>query len=149
MRRPERLKKIYEFFKENAVPFREFLRLEDPKEGLKIYKRFVKDYDKLLELHTKHPDLRLGQFLIVENITPDYPGVFGSEEVSWLIRNKYFEERELMLWGSYGINGDEPVKYRYLDDLDSNHIANILRNCDLPTRWNKIFTDILIERENK
>ena len=42
-------------------------------------------------------------------------------------------------WGSYGKEGDEPRKIRYLKDLSVNHIYNILRTQLFPAEQRDIF----------
>ncbi len=39
-----------------------------------------------------------------------------------------FEEvREKLLWGTYGRNGDQPLSYVRLKDMEENHIANVIQ----------------------
>jgi hypothetical protein len=48
-----------------------------------------------------------------------------------------FEEvREKLLWGTYGKNGDQPLSYVRLKDMDENHIANVIQMIreDMSTR---------------
>lgn len=33
---------------------------------------------------------------------------------------------ECLQWGTYGPNGDKPMKVRYLNDLNTDHLQNIL-----------------------
>ena len=38
-------------------------------------------------------------------------------------------QREVLKWGTRGPNGDKPVEYKRIKDLDTDHIKNILRDC--------------------
>lgn len=49
------------------------------------------------------------------------------EELSVFTDDPFEVQREAMHWGTYGINGDQPLKYIALKDLDTEHIKAILR----------------------
>lgn len=150
MRRPERLQKIYEYLKDNDKHLAGILNLDvDGKNFKKVKKSFHGHYDLLLKLHLEWPDLRFGQHLVTQGITPDLDGVFGREELRYLIDNKCFEPEELLLWGTYGKEGNEPIKYKFFNELDSEHIRNILYDGGIPNYHQIIFKKILIDRENK
>lgn len=36
------------------------------------------------------------------------------------------ELRRVNRWGSFGKNGDQPLKYRYIYELSDSHLANII-----------------------
>ena len=36
--------------------------------------------------------------------------------------------RQACTWGTYGINGDQPLRYKYLCDMDTAHINAVLTN---------------------
>jgi len=40
--------------------------------------------------------------------------------------DEVIEFSKKLKWGTYGPNGDQPVKIRYLYDLDTEHLENIL-----------------------
>jgi hypothetical protein len=42
--------------------------------------------------------------------------------------------RDSFEWGSYGVNGDQPLKYTLLKDLDVSHIVAIVLNQKLALR---------------
>lgn len=53
-------------------------------------------------------------------------------------------------WGTYGINGDEPLKYVELKDCDTNHLRNIIKTQDtLSPRYKDTILEILLKREIK
>ena len=39
---------------------------------------------------------------------------------------KHEEIRQTEKWGSFGKNGDEPLKYRLIKDLSDDHLKNII-----------------------
>lgn len=39
---------------------------------------------------------------------------------------KHEEIRQTQQWGSFGKNGDEPLKYRLIKDLSDDHLNNII-----------------------
>jgi len=150
MRRPERLPKIYKYFKENDKHLAGILNLDpEGKNFKKVKKAFHNQYEELFFFHINNPDLRFGQHLIIKQITPDLDGVFGKEELNYLIENNCFKERELMLWGTYGISGRDKIQHKFVDELTSEHIQNILNDNISTPRYQKVFKEILIERENK
>lgn len=68
------------------------------------------------------------------------------------VRDSMHEDmRSAFRWGSFGINGDEPQKVRFLKDLSPDHIYNIVRTqhqLDMATRM--MFVRELVYRlENK
>lgn len=38
-------------------------------------------------------------------------------------------QRKILKWGTRGPNGDKPVEYKQIKDLDTDHIEAILRDC--------------------
>lgn len=70
----------------------------------------------------KNPDLRLGQLL--ENAGVN----FYTEDLTTLVEN--FHEvywTSPTLWGTYGINWDEPLHYLELEDMSVSHIMAIVK----------------------
>ena len=148
-RRPERLPKIYKYFKENDKHLAGILNLDpEGKNFKKVKKAFHNQYEELFFFHINNPDLRFGQCLIVKGITPDLDGVFSREESSYLIENGCFEQRDFMLWGTYGKSGKDSIQYKFVDELTSEHIQNIFYD-GVQGIYQKVFKEILIERENK
>lgn len=39
-------------------------------------------------------------------------------------------QRLVLKWGTYGIEGDEPLRYVSIADMDTNHIENVLAKCN-------------------
>jgi len=38
-------------------------------------------------------------------------------------------QRNLIKWGSYGINGDQPIHFKTVAKMDTDHIKNVLEHC--------------------
>jgi hypothetical protein len=38
------------------------------------------------------------------------------------------ELREVFQWGTYGRNGDEPLRFIYLKEISDNHLVNIINH---------------------
>ena len=47
--------------------------------------------------------------------------------------------RENITWGNYGKNGDEPLQYKPISNMSSNHINAILSNCKVVDYLKEIF----------
>ena len=52
-----------------------------------------------------------------------------AEEMSVYLEDGHELVREVATWGSYGKNGDEPLKYIPIKDMTEEHILNCLKNC--------------------
>ena len=52
-----------------------------------------------------------------------------AEELSVYLEDGHEVVREVATWGSYGKNGDEPLKYILIKDMTEEHILNCLKNC--------------------
>ena len=53
----------------------------------------------------------------------------GDEEfLTVTLGDTHEKVREVCAWGTYGINGDQPLRYKYLCDMDTNHINAVLKN---------------------
>lgn len=50
------------------------------------------------------------------------------EELSITDKTPFFEIRQRFHWGSYGVNGDEPLKTRRISELSNSHIQAIIEN---------------------
>ena len=52
-----------------------------------------------------------------------------------------------LLWGTYGINGDQPLKYVRLKDCETSHLKAILTNCrNIPDYVRNVINIILEKR---
>lgn len=125
MRCKERLPIVYNIFKDNKELFFKFIEIRSDH----YYFLFKAEFDDLLEEHIKLNDLRFGQHLINEGIIPDNSSWY-KEEVDFLIKEGVVKFSEINFWGTYGINGNEPLKFIPLKDLTDDHIKSIVR--DIP-----------------
>lgn len=56
------------------------------------------------------------------------------EELSIYSNDPHIEIRKHLEWGTYGINGDQPLTWVALEDMSSDHIRAVLENC-MPAPW--------------
>lgn len=85
--------------------------------------------DDIQRFWMSNPDLRLTQVLVNLGIIPNKPGFwYYIEEVDWLMQNEYVEPRDILYWGTYGKNGDKPLKKVLIKDMSNEHIENVLLN---------------------
>lgn len=73
-----------------------------------------------------------------------------AEDLSVYVDEDHEINREYMTWGSYGPNGDQPLKIRKLRDLDTDHIHAILRTqTHLPEWKRELFEEEIRTRCNE
>ena len=65
----------------------------------------------------------------LEYLRRSYNENFPAEELSVYLEDGHEVVREVATWGSYGKNGDEPLKYILIKDMTEEHIQNCLNNC--------------------
>lgn len=51
-----------------------------------------------------------------------------------------------LLWGTYGINGDQPLKYVRLIDCETTHLKAILTNCRYIPDYVRNVINIILEK---
>jgi len=84
------------------------------------------DYDELEKIWLENPDWRFTQVLVNTGTIPNFPGFwYYTEDLDFML-NMGFEPRDVMLWGTYGKNGDQPLKYVFLKDMTNEHIQAII-----------------------
>lgn len=69
------------------------------------------------------------------------------EDLSLTLNDPHDKLREVYTWGSYGINGDQPLVTKPLKDLDSDHIDAIIRTQSLPEQVIQLFKNELAHRD--
>jgi len=70
-------------------------------------------------------------------------------ELSVYSDDPHEEVREALTWGTYGPKGDQPIEFKILKDLSTDHINNIIRDCNhIPVWMADIFKEELKYREN-
>lgn len=57
--------------------------------------------------------------------------------------DKHVKIREFFSWGSYGINGDEPLKYTLLKDITEDHLDALIKwtSESYSSKIHKVFID--------
>lgn len=79
------------------------------------------------------------------NIVKDHP----YQELSLTLDDPHKTLREVYTWGSYGVDGDQPLKVKPLKDLDKDHIDAIIRTQkQLPEHIIQLFKNELDYRED-
>ena len=88
-----------------------------------------KNLNELEEEWIENPDWRFTQLLVNTGIIPNYPGMWYHIEDQPLFINIFkFPVREVFVWGTYGKDADQPLKYKFLKEMSNNHIHAILDN---------------------
>ena len=54
-----------------------------------------------------------------------------------------------MTWGTYGINGDEPLVIKPIEDLTTTHIINIIKTQSISDSMRIAFCNILLKRTER
>jgi hypothetical protein len=106
------------------------------------------DYDKLEKFWLENPDLRFTQVCVNTGLIPNIPGFwYYTEDLDFML-NLGFEPREVMLWGTYGKNLDQPLKYIFLKEMSNSHIQAVLDNVkSISERYRKEFENELKYRK--
>ena len=65
-----------------------------------------------------------GHDYVRRNVHDDAP----YEELSVYTTDGHDKVREVLKWGTYGINGDQPLTYIALKDMNTEHIEACLKN---------------------
>ncbi len=72
-----------------------------------------------------------------------------AEDLSVYVTDVHEENREALYWGTYGKGGDQPLKWKNLKDLDTDHIEAILETQWHVPEWKReLFQDELDYRSN-
>jgi len=73
-----------------------------------------------------------------------------AEDLSVYVDEDHEINRENMIWGSYGPNGDQSLKIQKLSELDTDHIHAILDTQTHIPKWKReLFEEELRYRSNK
>jgi len=79
------------------------------------------------------------------NVHKDHP----YEELSITTEAPFEQIRESLCWGTYGKNGDQPIRYVQLNEMSNDHIKNILER-NFGAEWiQKIFKRELTYRKKR
>jgi len=107
------------------------------------------DYDELEKFWLENPDLRFTQLCVNTGLIPNIPGMwYYKEDLDVMINFFGFEPREVMLWGTYGKNSDQSLKYIMLKEMSNSHIQSVLDNVkSISERYRKEFENELKYRK--
>lgn len=84
-------------------------------------------YDELEKVWLENPDWRFTQLCVNTGLIPNLPGMWYYTEDREFMENLGFPHRETLLWGTYGKNADQPLKYVQLKNMTNEHIESIIR----------------------
>jgi len=82
------------------------------------------DYKAYLDKNGKEYMVDGGLEYVRRNVHDDAP----YEDLSVYITDGHDSVREVVKWGTYGINGDQPLTYILLKDMNTEHIRACLEN---------------------
>ena len=52
-----------------------------------------------------------------------------AKELSLYDDQPHSVQRETLVWGTYGLNGDQPLQYKTIASMETDHIEAVLVNC--------------------
>jgi len=55
-------------------------------------------------------------------------------------------QRDILTWGTYGKNGDEPLQFKNISEMTSNHLIAVLKEYDLSPIRKACMEQELVER---
>jgi len=62
-------------------------------------------------------------------------------------KNKKIHENDRFVWGTHGVNGDQPIKYKMMWELDTSHLKAILKTqMNISLKHREKIINILDER---
>ena len=93
-------------------------------DGTVLESKHRHDYNVYVDKNGKEYMVDGGLEYIRRNVHADAP----YEELSVYITDGHDKVREVMKWGTYGIDGDQPLTYILLKDMNSAHIGACLEN---------------------
>ncbi len=91
-------------------------------DGTILYSRHRHDY-------REHVDANGKTYMVDGGLAYHRASAHGDEKyLNVWDTDPFIEVREAVEWGSYGINGDEPLKWNRLCDMSTDHIEAVLKN---------------------
>lgn len=58
-------------------------------------------------------------------------------------------KRKWFAWGTYGKDGKQPLTWKHLEDMDTDHIEAIMATCSPPEHLVHLFNDELTHRKGQ
>jgi hypothetical protein len=91
-------------------------------DGTILYSRHRHDY-------REHVDANGKTYMVDGGLAYNRSSAHGDEKyLNVWDTDPFIEVREAVEWGSYGINGDQPLKWNRLCDMSTDHIEAVLKN---------------------
>lgn len=104
-------------------------------------------YSQLEKIWLENPDWRFTQLCVNTGLIPNLPGSwYYVEDMDFMLRLG-FEPRDVILWGTYGKDGKQPLSYILLKNMENGHIESIINTQN--TRLKNYFIDELNYRKNE
>jgi hypothetical protein len=114
-------------------------------DGTIIYSRSRHDY-------VTHLDANGREYMIDGGLDYVRSSAWGDEQLMTVtIEHDHEQVREACVWGTYGINGDQPLHYKKLADMDRDHINAVLETSSQMHRGIKtaMINELEYRRNNK
>ena len=76
---------------------------------------------------------------------------WNADEVEELFLNSESSQEDIenkLVWGTYGIKGDQPLTWVFLKDCETNHLINILKVPNLSPLIKVVIESLLSKRDN-
>jgi len=125
--------------------FIDFIGCDSVMEDIMPNIKLIKDY------WNNNYDQRLVQVLVNLDLVDYHTNYYKYhlEETDYLIDNGFIKPEKIILWGTYGKDGKQKLKYIPLDDLESSHIEAILKIKNLNSKYMQLMETILRKRKLK
>lgn len=94
----------------------------------------------------ENPDQRLTQMLFNLFDYQVFNKYYYQEDINYLNQKLGIELSKIVLCGTYGKNGDEELRYVYIENMETEHIENILST---QKNISKFIKDVLIDELTK
>lgn len=126
--------------KEEVVPRLLYNAIRTP-DGTVLQSRSGHDY-------VTHTDTIDGKFYMVDGGLEYIRRSIDGEDLSLTDHDSHYDVREVFSWGTYGIDGDQPLSWVLLKDMSDAHIGAVLKTQNLAPQVKEMFeTELKIRNE--
>ena len=98
----------------------------DKKDAILIKNTIELDMELIKKFWYENPDLRFTQVLIGLGIVPNYPGFWFYKDDIDVYCEQGFPANEILFWGTYGKDGNQPISYIAIKDMTIGHLQACL-----------------------
>lgn len=112
-------------------------------DGTIMQSKFVHDYVTHKDANGKYYAVDGGLEYLRRIGSPDY------EELSLTDKDDFSKVREVVTWGTRGKDGKQPLKYKKIKDLETEHVCAILDTIFLSEEMQYILRTELEQRDKK